>query len=226
MKLEVLGLTAGSLPTYLVNELSVNMSQTALGLFYRNASKAKTFGDLFEFTWNDFFDPNATFDLMLNNAVGIMLSKSMAHVERAESSVGKTKPDEPGTGRTEVKPHSEHEPAPPAAAAHETAATPPTHQANGHEYKIREDGQVIRCSDNCATMKNRLAALALNDHRAKARLPELTKQLEDIETIADPVVKKQKIAEFDHHLDVEFAAPAGGQSTGRRRVVGPSGPSK
>jgi len=86
------------------------------------------------------------------------------------------------------------------------------YSANGHEYKVLDDGTMIRCSENpdCRPLQRRLADMAVEHRIGGDRLKELNSELDKIAKLADPSEKARKMAEFDRRLTDEFE---------RRRVV-------
>lgn len=70
--------------------------------------------------------------------------------------------------------------------------------ADGHTYKILEDGTIIRCSD-CGPLRHRIEDFSEAHPKAKG-LAELQKELAEIEAITDPKVKARRAAQLDKKL--------------------------
>ncbi len=74
----------------------------------------------------------------------------------------------------------------------------------GHEYKILEDGTIIRCSNHCGPLRNRLKNFKKAHPNAEG-LADLEKDLKDIEAITDPKKKAREAAKFDKRLKQNMA---------------------
>ncbi|HJU53149.1 MAG TPA: DUF4157 domain-containing protein, partial [Pyrinomonadaceae bacterium] len=101
------------------------------------------------------------------------------------------------------------------------------HAAEGHEYKVLDDGTVIRCSDRCGPVRNRLAQFEKTYPQADG-LDKLKKEWAEIEALQDANLKSRRAAEFDRQLKASFAANrkqakaaagAAGQSKAARQGV-------
>ena len=99
------------------------------------------------------------------------------------------------------------------AAGGEAARSQPTsgrkvvaeHAAEGHEYKVLDDGTVVRCSDRCGPVRNRLAQFEKNYPQADG-LDKLKKEWAEIEALQDANLKSRRAADFDRRLKASFAA--------------------
>jgi hypothetical protein len=94
---------------------------------------------------------------------------------------------------------------------------------NGHEYKVLEDGSIIRCSDRCGPLRNRLKDFKRANPRARG-VADLEEELEEIERIANPKKKARAAAEFDKKLE-EFISEHESKRAGAtgRKVTESSG---
>jgi hypothetical protein len=79
------------------------------------------------------------------------------------------------------------------------------HSANGHEYKVYEDGSVIRCSANCAPVRSRLDALKeFGPPQQSKGAAALRRELANAEKILDVKAKAAKMAEIDAKFSKDF----------------------
>jgi hypothetical protein len=120
VQLKAFGVAGETLPSYVAREIAVTMSTTAGQLFYRNLKNAKTFGDLFQFTYDDFFDPDGALYSAFSLAVGVAIAKHQLGGEPEVASVPVRKPQPKRQRTVPAKPKSTVA-APPEAAPPETA---------------------------------------------------------------------------------------------------------